>query len=187
MFNLTLEGHAEAVRFVKSFGLPLLVSEAVGGQAAVGGVGRRGGAAGGEGSGSWGGAAEVERLHQVPANERIGSSLVWVQVLGGGGYTKTTVARAWTMETGVGGRWGGPAGLFALALAAACCWHCTAVSSHPARPYALMPLRCHAPPAIPLPRLQRCCATSRWTTRCRSSSTSSTSRPTTGSTTTAGR
>lgn len=26
MFNLTLEGHAEAVRFVKSFGLPMLVS-----------------------------------------------------------------------------------------------------------------------------------------------------------------
>lgn len=44
--NLTLEGHAEAVRFVKSFGLPMLV-------------------------------------------------------LGGGGYTKTTVARAWTMETAV--------------------------------------------------------------------------------------
>ncbi|KAL4451553.1 hypothetical protein ABPG75_007215 [Micractinium tetrahymenae] len=46
MFNLTLEGHAEAVRFVKSFGLPMLV-------------------------------------------------------LGGGGYTKTTVARAWTLETAV--------------------------------------------------------------------------------------
>jgi hypothetical protein len=46
MFNLTLEGHAEAVRFVKAFGLPTLV-------------------------------------------------------LGGGGYTKTTVARAWTLETGV--------------------------------------------------------------------------------------
>lgn len=26
MFSLTLEGHAEAVRFVKSFGLPMLVS-----------------------------------------------------------------------------------------------------------------------------------------------------------------
>ncbi len=25
MFSLTLEGHAEAVRFVKSFGLPMLV------------------------------------------------------------------------------------------------------------------------------------------------------------------
>lgn len=46
MFNLTLEGHAEAVRFVKAFGLPTLV-------------------------------------------------------LGGGGYTKTTVARAWTLETAV--------------------------------------------------------------------------------------
>lgn len=43
--NLTLEGHAEAVRFIKAFGVPMLV-------------------------------------------------------LGGGGYTKTTVARAWTMETG---------------------------------------------------------------------------------------
>lgn len=43
-FSLTLEGHAEAVRFVKSFNLPMLV-------------------------------------------------------LGGGGYTKTTVARAWTLET----------------------------------------------------------------------------------------
>lgn len=47
MFSLTLEGHAEAVRFIKSFGLPTLV-------------------------------------------------------LGGGGYTKTTVARAWTLETGTG-------------------------------------------------------------------------------------
>ena len=26
MFSLTLEGHAEAVRFIKSFGLPMLVS-----------------------------------------------------------------------------------------------------------------------------------------------------------------
>ena len=43
-FSLTLEGHAEAVRFVKSFNLPTLV-------------------------------------------------------LGGGGYTKTTVARAWTLDT----------------------------------------------------------------------------------------
>jgi len=44
--NLTLEGHAEAVAFVKSFGIPMLV-------------------------------------------------------LGGGGYTKTTVARAWTLDTAV--------------------------------------------------------------------------------------
>jgi acetoin utilization deacetylase AcuC-like enzyme len=43
--NLTLEGHAEAVAYVKSFNLPMLV-------------------------------------------------------LGGGGYTKTTVARAWTLDTG---------------------------------------------------------------------------------------
>ena len=43
-FSLTLEGHAEAVRYVKSFNLPTLV-------------------------------------------------------LGGGGYTKTTVARAWTLDT----------------------------------------------------------------------------------------
>jgi histone deacetylase 1/2 len=43
-FSLTLEGHAEAVRFVKSFNLPMIV-------------------------------------------------------LGGGGYTKTTVARAWTLDT----------------------------------------------------------------------------------------
>ena len=43
-FSLTLEGHAEAVRFVKSFNLPMVV-------------------------------------------------------LGGGGYTKTTVARAWTLDT----------------------------------------------------------------------------------------
>jgi hypothetical protein len=51
--SLTLEGHAEAVRFVKSFNLPMLV-------------------------------------------------------LGGGGYTKTTVARAWTMDTGGGrGAWDG--------------------------------------------------------------------------------
>lgn len=28
MFSLTLEGHAEAVRFVKSFGLPMLVRKA---------------------------------------------------------------------------------------------------------------------------------------------------------------
>ena len=45
--SLTLEGHAEAVRYVKSFGRPMLV-------------------------------------------------------LGGGGYTKTTVARAWTLDTGEG-------------------------------------------------------------------------------------
>jgi histone deacetylase 1/2 len=43
-FSLTLQGHAEAVQFVKSFNLPMLV-------------------------------------------------------LGGGGYTKTTVARAWTLDT----------------------------------------------------------------------------------------
>lgn len=43
-FSLTLEGHAEAVRYVKSFNLPMIV-------------------------------------------------------LGGGGYTKTTVARAWTLDT----------------------------------------------------------------------------------------
>eukprot|EP00887_Chlorella_sp_A99_P001785 scaffold19.g1785.t1 len=46
MFNLTLEGHAEAVRYVKSFGIPMLV-------------------------------------------------------LGGGGYVKNAVARAWTMETAI--------------------------------------------------------------------------------------
>jgi len=45
-FNLSLDGHAECVRFVKSFNLPLLV-------------------------------------------------------LGGGGYTKQNVARAWALETGV--------------------------------------------------------------------------------------
>ena len=55
VWNLTLEGHAEAVRFVKSFGVPLLV-------------------------------------------------------LGGGGYTKTTVARAWTMETGAREGGGGAGG-----------------------------------------------------------------------------
>lgn len=36
MFSLTLEGHAEAVRFVKSFGLPMLVSGIRAGRALCG-------------------------------------------------------------------------------------------------------------------------------------------------------
>ena len=39
-------------------------------------------------------------------------------VLGGGGYTKTTVARAWTMETGERGNRGNP-GIRCLAAAPA--------------------------------------------------------------------
>lgn len=124
MFNLTLEGHAEAVRFVKAFGLPTLV-------------------------------------------------------LGGGGYTKTTVARAWTLETGVwASGWAGGCQVRLYAgRRSASRWAAVPVllacglRSKPVH----LPPPCPPPgsPSRPCPQL--CCATCLWRTRCRSRCTWSTS------------
>ena len=92
-----------------------------------------------------------------------GSSLACrVQVLGGGGYTKTTVARAWTLETGaLPGRARQEWQLACLVAAERLPRTCgsTTVASVWA---------CDSDSPSADQALQLCCTTSRWRTRCRS-------------------